>query len=435
VLDLEGDGRGTRKTDNVFEDVLTPVAITMGARFRERSTARLAPVHYARLDGTRAEKLTRLARMQLLSDVDWQDAAAGQYDVFVPGSTSRYATWPRLTELFPRQFAGCQMKRRWPIAPSPEVLEQRWAHLLGLPVDEREAAFGPTRDRTIASRPNGLVALRELDAHTPCPRPARYAYRSFDRQWLLADPRLGDFARPALWHIAGPEQVFLTSLLTHPLGKGPAAVATCLVPDLDHFRGSFGGRAVLPLWSDAGATQPNLAPGLLCRLEQHYGLAVAPRTFLAYCYALLSPPAYQARFAEDLREPDARVPLTASRQLFEHTAALGEQLLQLHTFQRIPRGQARSHGHDFGPFHFDGTAVRIGDVLVSPVDQPVWDFSVSGLQVVKSWLRYRQRAHAWSEQTLHELLELLWLLEATLALQPSLEAALDAVVAGDTLTT
>jgi hypothetical protein len=29
----------------------------------------------------------------------------------------------------------------------------------------------------------------------------------------------------------------------------------------------------------------------------------------------------------------------------------------------------------------------------------------------------------------------LWLLEATLALQPSLEAALDAVVAGDTLTT
>jgi hypothetical protein len=330
-----------------------------------------------------------------------------------------------------------------------------------------------------------------LNADAPCPPRVRYAYRSFDRQWLLHDPRLGDFLRPALWSIAGPEQVFLTSLLTHPLGSGPAAVATRLVPDLDHFRGSFGGRAVLPLWCDAAATEPNLMGGLLSRLAEAYGVAVEPRSFLAYCYALLSAPAYQARFADELREPGARMPLTARRELFLRTAGLGERLLRLHTFDTVPRGRARVHGpslrsaqtgsrnprsaipeaephrrheracHDaarlgsghlqhetvchagarlrsgdprHGTFCYDGARIRIGDLLVGPVDRSVWDFSVSGLQVVKSWLRYRQRAQVWSPEITAELLELLWLLEATVAMQPTLEAALDDVCTGPTLT-
>src|SRR6185503_484926 len=101
----------------------------------------------------------------------------------------------------------------------------------------------------------------------------RYAYRTFDRQWVLADPRLGDFLRPALWRLAAPGQVFLTSLLTHPLGPGPAVVATRLVPDLDHFRGSFGGRAVMPLWL---GDHPNLASGLLDALAATYGQRISP---------------------------------------------------------------------------------------------------------------------------------------------------------------
>ena len=60
----------------------------------------------------------------------------------------------------------------------------------------------------------------------------------------------------------------------------------------------------------------------------------------------------------------------------------------------------------------------------------VWDYSVSGLQVVKSWLNRRMlggsghklspldeiRPEHWGFT--EELLELLWVLEATLALQP-----------------
>jgi hypothetical protein len=217
--------------------------------------------------------------------------------------------------------------------------------------------------------------------------------------------------RPRLWRLAGPRQIFLTSLLTHPLGRGPAAVATRLVPDLDHFRGSFGGRAVIPLWNDAAAGEPNVAAGLLERLARAYGHDVSPEMLFGYCYALLGTPAYQARFEAELREPPARVPLTADGELFARVAAAGQRLLRLHTFDEVPIGQARSG---------------------APIEDRLWSYSVSGLRVVKAWLRYR-RNEPWTATLERELLELLWLLEATLDVQPGLDALLNEVIGGGTL--
>jgi len=188
-------------------------------------------------------------------------------------------------------------------------------------------------------------------------------------------------------------------------------VATRLVPDLDHFRGSFGGRAVMPLWLDAAATEPNLAPRLLRRLSSAYGHEVGPESLLGYCYALLATPAYQARFEAELRLPPARVPLTARPDVFERVADAGLRLLRIQTFDDVPVGHARAG---------------------APIGEAVASYSVSGLRVVKSWLRYR-RAEPWTDALTRELLELLWVLEATLALQPRLDTLLAEVVAGPTL--
>src|SRR5207248_6678279 len=155
-------------------------------------------------------------------------------------------------------LSGAQLKRTWPIGVTPDVLRERWRHFLRLPADERRAAFVATRDRDTRSSPpdlfdpvRRLAPLDDLPADAPCAEPTQYAYRAFDRQWVLPDSRLGDFPRPALWRSSSPPQVFLTSMLTNVLGPGPAAIATAYVPDLDHFRGSFGARGVIPLWRDA----------------------------------------------------------------------------------------------------------------------------------------------------------------------------------------
>ena len=77
-----------------------------------------------------------------------------------------------------------------------------------------------------------------------------------------------------------------------------------------------------------------------------------------------------------------------------------------------------------------------------PVAPEVWNFEVSGLKVVESWLGYRMkrrsgkksspldelRPERWTPKMSEELLELLWVLEATLAMEPDLKRALDRAV-------
>jgi len=457
IVDLEGDRLAARKTDNVFS-IRTPVAIAIAARFGPEQAAEPARVRYARLDGSRSDKLAALGRIRGLSDLTWHevDDALLPTAVFLPRRRGAYSTWPRLSELFPWQASGCQMKRTWPIAPTPDVLRARWAQLLDLGREERAAAFRPTRDRSVDSSPGGLAPIASLTSGTQAPRLERYVYRSFDRQWLIADPRFGDFMRPLLWRAAGPRQVFMTSLLTNVLGPGPASVVAAHVPDLDHFRGSFGGRAVIPLWCDTEATRPNSAAGLLDRLASAYGAFVQPEAFFAYCYALLSSPTYVDRFAEDLRVPGPRIPLTADLALFERAVALGRRLVGAHTFGErfepgITTGQARCVVEPTGAprvFAFDASAavLQVGEGRFEDVAPAVWEFSVSGLRVVRSWLGYRsarprRRATSpldqiraqWSPALTCELLEVIWVLEATIAARPELAALLDDVVRGPTL--
>jgi hypothetical protein len=450
IVDLEGDHLAARKTDNVF-DIRTPVAVALGIRYGSSRPAVTACVHYARIAGDRQAKIGALQRLRSFDDLSWRCATS---DSFVPLVGTAYERWPRLTDLFPWQVSGVQLKRTWPIGPTPDVLHDRWRRLLQLSSEERAAAFRQTRDRNLDSSPADLreaaVRLRPLRGLAPdaaCLEPVRYAYRSFDRQWVLPDARLGDFMRPALWRAASRRQVYLTSLLTNVLGPGPAVVATALVPDLDHFRGSFGARAVIPLWRNAAATRANVSEGLLARLADLYGFPVGPDALMAYCYALLATRSYTRRFAEELRMPGPRVPLTTSPDLFRHAVVLGQQLLAIHTFRLVVPGTARCLMPVDGayPRHFtyerDEQVLRLGHGRFGPIPTGVWDYAVSGLLVVRSWLRRRTlrrgpspldaiAPRTWTATLTRELLEVLWLLEATLGLEPAMDELLDEIISG-----
>jgi hypothetical protein len=453
IIDLQGDHLAARKSDNVF-GIRTPVAIGMGLRYAEPRPDQPATVRYTLLAGSQADKLADLDRVRSVGELPWQKPRQVWQAPFVPALQTAYQTWPGLTELFPWQVSGAQLKRMWPIGPTPELLRERWQQLLELPAMDRARAFRETRDRHLQSTPASLCdpscrlsPLGGLPPGSPPVEPVRYAYRSFDRQWVLPDARLGDFMRPALWRVAGPAQIFVTSLLTNLLGPGPAAVATALVPDLDHFRGSFGARAVIPLWRDAAAARPNLADGLLERVARVLQMDVSARMVLAYCYALLGTRSYVARLANELRTPGPRVPLTADPSLFARTARLGEQLLGLHTYSCTPAGKTRciapvGRGYP-SSVSYDalGQTLRVGAGVFGPITPAAWSYSVSGLRIVPSWLRRRIaparrtgsvldeiRPHTWTSDLTRELLELVWLLESTIDLEPALDDALEKAV-------
>jgi len=465
ILDLEGDNLGARKTENVF-NIQTPVAIATGIRYAEPKPDEAARVHYAKIEGTRAEKLTKLYNVNGLDSLDWKPCMDGWWQPLLPKGEGDYYAWPELTDVFPWQHSGVQMKRKWPIGETKELLERRWRDLLSTP--DRTVAFRESRDRKV-SREYGeledqtkrLKSLTSLPEDTPAPEIVPYAYRSFDTQSVIKDARLGDFMRPEFWRAHGPDQVYLTSALQGVLGEGPAATVSGDVPDLHHFSGR-GGKDAIPLWRNAAATQPNVTGGLLDALSEEYGASVSPEDLFAYAYAVLGSPAYTESFSEELSIPGPRLPITKDNALFRRAVELGRWLIGLHTYGErfggsVTRGKARiekaipdtpeSYPEDYS-YDEENLTLKVGKGEIRPVSPKVYGYNVSGLEVVKSWLGYRRknprgrsssplddiRPETWTGDMTRELLQLLWVLEATVEKEPELAALLEEIIASEVFT-
>ena len=364
----------------------------------------------------------------------------------------------------PWQTSGAQIKRTWPLGTTPKVLQTRWAALLNSA--DRATAFKETRDRKVTSvvtdvfTGEKLQTLAVLSSSELAPAILSYGYRSFDRQWLIADPRLADYLRPSLWGSHSDNQLYFASSLTEPLGDGPSLTLSSNTLDMHYFSGR-GAKDILPLYRDARAQHPNLHPALPDALEQSFGQATDTEEIAAYLYAVLAHPGYTARFHEELENREVRVPFTLVKGLFEKATAIGRRLIYLHSYgkrfmqeQAWPRGRARctrgvpTEGLPEKFSHDERTqTLHVGGGLFEPVASAVWKFEVSGLKVVQSWLGYRMKNRkgkksspldditqsSWPPEFTSELLRLLHLLEETLEIYPQQEVLLKQIITGPLL--
>ena len=467
IIDLEGDNIGARKTENVF-NIQSPVAIAIGVRYAENKENELAKVHYVRVEGTREEKLAQLGAIKNFNDFEWRECLPRSSDPFLPVSQTNYWKLPLLTDLFPWQENGTKLGRTWPIASDKYVLENRWKQLLKSPNRRNMFKDSPTGRKQHQSAPalssstGTLPPIAKLPSDAKIPHVIRYAYRSFDRQWLIADGRLIDRPSPTLWRAHSDRQLYLTSLLTKVIGIGPSGIATNLIPDLDHYCGR-GGKDVIPLWQNANADLPNLTQGVLEKLRSEYGKSISPEEFFAYTYSVLFTPRYVQQFWDELSVPGVRLPITKDAMLFENTVKLGKRLIWLHTYGewfipknekqgRVSQGKARckvavpNKKEEYPEsFHYDEAKqeLHVGRGIFNNVRPEVWNFSVSDLQVVKSWLAYRMkersgkksspldeiRPETWTFD--NELLDLLWVLDNTVDLLPEINQNFERVLKSD----
>ena len=459
IVDLGGEGRGARPEENVF-DIRTPVAIAIGIRTTSNSNE--CRVRYTRVSGTRAEKLGWLEAAHL-ADAEWADCEGSGLDSLVPTSGSVYEGWPEVTDLLPWIHSGAQLKRTWPIGPSRGVLDRRWAALVGSRKAERHDLLRETGFRETSTKVKGLLSQRKLPTLASLDESGSYegvepyGYRSFDRQWVIADHRLADRARPDLWATRSDSQVFLTTLTTTKLGRGPVATISAYVPDLDHFRGSYGAKNAVPLWRDRGGRIPNVTQGLPQVLSSQLGREVSASDLFAYIYGIAGTGAFAERFEAELGEKAGpfRVPITADKRVFFDVVALGRELLWWHTWGErfaqdnleLPEPAAREfepmRGYPNTFSHDPSSALlSVGTAKFGPVSTDVWEFEVSGLKVVRSWLGNRMadgkgkksspldeiRPQKWTFTP--ELLQLVGILQHTIDLTPQATELLDAVIAG-----
>jgi len=332
--------------------------------------------------------------------------------------------------LFVYNGAGVQAKRTWVIAPDAESLIRRWQRLIEAPADQKELLFHATlRDGKPADRHIRSVVKEAIPGYQPnitplideqgqCLAPVPYGFRSFNRQWIIPDIRVITQPTAELWGSRSDQQIYLTAFLEESPSSGPALTFTGLVPDLHHYKGSFGGRA-FPLWRDANATAPNFPPKFLSFLIQRYGQAVSAGDFLAYIAAVAAHPAYTARFQDDLSTPGLRIPITADHNIFADAAELGRTILWLHTFgermtdpqkgrpahpprlpqarmPRIPAAGAIPQAPTAMPdtINYDAAKKRllVGQGYVENVEPGMWSYEVSDKQVLLQWFSYR-KAH------------------------------------------
>jgi hypothetical protein len=202
--------------------------------------------------------------------------------------------------------------------------------------------------------------------------------------------------------------------------------------------------------------------GLASALAKHFGSHVSEEDVAAYVYGVLSCSYYAQKFWKELETPGPRVPITKDVTLFNNVVEHGYRRIWLQTFsERF----TEKHGHDvpkgcaknIAPipsdaagypesFSFDEAAseISVGAGRFGPVLPSVWNFEVSGLKVVQSWLSYRMREKAgkktspldkiqpkvWSPRMTDEFLELLWVVEATINSEPESRSYLEAVLSG-----
>jgi predicted helicase len=130
IIDIGGDSRGTQQDDNVFA-IQTPVAIAVAVRYEQPSPKVPAVVRYARLEGSRSEKLNQLKSINGLSDITFTTCNNDWQSPFMPRDmSSTYFEWPKLLDLMPWQHSGSQFKRSWPIGATKEIVARRWNAIL-----------------------------------------------------------------------------------------------------------------------------------------------------------------------------------------------------------------------------------------------------------------------------------------------------------------
>ena len=277
-------------------------------------------------------------------------------------------------------------------------------------------------------------------------------YRPFDRRVTIWNSHVAVHRRERVssHFLAGPNLGLSVTRATEIRGAFSHVLCAAL-PTQHHTVSLKEVNYLLPLWlygvgtphridlydDDLLSTQPsrspNLDPGFIAALRDATGLVAADwqperssaplnaEKIFHYLYAVLHSPAYRSRYAAFLRIDFPRMPVPASRAVFDALAALGEQLVQWHLLEHATAKAITATSAPSGVTvpAFTGTDRKLlkvaeksreladiavtadgslGTVFINPtsgftgVQQAVWQHTIGGYQVLHKWLDDRRKA-------------------------------------------
>lgn len=270
---------------------------------------------------------------------------------------------------------------------------------------------------------NYARALRELSASPWRERVVPILYRPFDLRHTVYDRNIAVHRRERVSDLLlrGDNLALLTTRQTKDDWGVLVARHLCAHKSASRFDIT----SVFPLRLEG--RRPNLDPAFLARLPP----GTDPERALAYIYAVLHAPGYRRRYRDLLAASFARVPLTASPDLFARLAEIGARLIDLHTGTGPPPAhELRLPVADpclVERLRRDGERVWINrQQFFEPVPEPVWTFTLGGHLPAQRWLRDRAGGPPLSADDLSHYRRLVGALLDTLALMRRLDDLVDA---------
>jgi hypothetical protein len=479
ILDLSPEGHQSDARFRIFPDNQNSICISIFVRRGEPHLDSPAVVHHLEIDSVPgAEKIRRLNDLHPDSDDlhpdrgSWQICSSSWKDPFRPAPPAEWRMHPPLARMQYWDKPGVMAGRTWVFAPRRELLEERLEYFGSAAEDTQPKLFGQ-RPKSVSpdayhSRVMAVAASVAADPKPPMIK--RVVYRSFDRQYFIADERFVDRLRPELWAIEGQHQVYTTELHRVAVREGPGLLFSSLIPDRNHFMGQNSGR-VFPLYLDSSGSRPNFPRRLLDYIGESLSLAVNERDLLAYIACIVANRAYVRRFADDLRRwHGVRIPLTREPDLWTRSVQIGSHIIWVQTFgecyadfgqgrprgvPRLPEGERPYVGEPAIPWSEDEmpdriepiedrSMIRVGKGIIERVPAGVWDYRVGGVGVIDRWFRRRKknpsgrrselemlvRDTSWRPETTTDLLDLLNVLGLLVRLEPQQAELLGCVCEG-----
>jgi len=466
ILDLHGNANKKEvapdgaEDNNVF-DIRQGVAICLAAR----NPASKSIVAHADLWGVRESKYAWLAENSV-SSTKWLELRPdAPYYFFEPVDVSfreEYERgWP-INELFPVSSAGFITARDHFVIdfdesallsriadfadPAQSDAEIRRKYFAGCGSDKYPD--GDTRGWKVP------LARKQVQADSQWRKRVRTClYRPFDFRRVYWAEWMVDWPRPELTRHLDIEGNY--ALLTTRITKDNfAAFATRHVPGHKTV-GAYDVNYAFPLFVDLSGRQatllesggregpqPNVAPKFGAQLGSALNSSVPKGKLLPtgvsaeavfqYVYAICHIPTYRTRYAEFLKVDFPRIPLPASRALFEELAAVGARLLDLHLLDRKPEPLAGLSVVGSMKTIVDKVSYSDETVWIDKqrtagfrgVPESVWTFQIGGFQVCEKWLKDR-RERALSKHDVEEYQNILAVLHQTEQLMRELDTIVE----------
>ncbi len=409
LLDLHGNAKkkevapdGT-PDKNVF-DIQQGVSILLA--IKEKGKTGAPEVFHADLWGSREHKY-RVLDAEDVTNTAWQK---------LEPSAPLFLFRPRDEELLPEYEKGWKVTEIF-LLNNTGIVSARDKFVTGFTSDEVKVRVNDFRTKGVehARKSYGLSDTREVTLEQSWKMVQELdvskamnfvLYRPLDVRPIFYDKSL------VRWPVFVIGNQMKHSNLALVVGRAGAAtgdnewnivLASKHVADYNVFRRGGGLICPLYLFSESllgSEKRPNISEKYLVELTKIIGKTPLPEEVFGYIYAVLHSPIYRQKYAAFLKTDFPRVPFPTSSTRFDELAALGTQLVALHTLDSKAAPVLREKRHEMSEgsdlvekVRYDAATRRlwINETQgFDNVDSAVYSFKIGGYTVADKWLSDRK---------------------------------------------